>query len=146
MIPSGQAVLGQDRDDYAVEFAFVAADAREKFCERFGWCTPAERRYVSKSVWNAARNARKRIARHLELFNHTQVVPEPVDDFEARMEARDLVRRLEARLGRDNIEMLVRPWDPELDQCSFDAFRHRQRKVRSSARRFLEKSSPEIGG
>lgn len=134
--------LGHDRDDYAAEFAWRGAEAREQFCNRYGFCTPAERRYVAKSLWNAARMARRKQATHASLFVPLEVIPEPVDNFEARMEARDLVRRLEQRLSKQDFEMLSRvsvaggiqaAWSPERDGCCETTFRVRVWKAKRRA-------------
>ena len=133
--------FGRDRDDYAAEFAWCAAEAREQFCNRFGFCTPAERRYVAKSVWNAAKMVRRKQGVHSRLFTPLELIPEPVDNFEARMEARDLVRRLEERLSKHDFEVLARvsvaggiqaAWNP--DECCEKTFRGRVRKAKERAR------------
>ncbi len=135
--------LGYGRDDYAADFAWCGAEAREQFCNRYGFCTPAERRYVAKSIWNAAKMARRKQVRHGRLFVQLETIPEPVDDFEARMEARDLVRRLEERLSHQDFEMLTRvsvfggiaaAWNPEEDECCEKTFRGRVRLAKARAR------------
>ena len=138
MFPAGQVIRGRDRDDHAAEFAVVAANAREVFCERYGWCTPAERRYVRKTVWNAARNARRDAFRHRELFDSDAQLPEETDDFEARMEARDLVRRIEARFGLDSVEELARVYVSDGYAPDDRARARRVQRLRLSVRRFLE--------
>jgi hypothetical protein len=135
--------FGCDRDDYAAEFAWRGAEAREQFCNRYGFCTPAERRYVAKSMWNAARMARRKQVVHGRLFVPLEAIPEPVDDFEARMEARDLVRRLEQRLSHRDFEVLTRvsvaggiraAWNPAQDECCEKTFRGRVSMAKQRAR------------
>jgi hypothetical protein len=151
MLPAGELAAGKDREDHAVEFAFVAAEARERFCERYGWCTPAERRYVRKAVWNAARDARRAAQRHSSVIDDNAEIPENLDDWESRMDARDLIRRMEARLGREDLELLIRAhldgrsgaWDPEADDCARSTFMRRVWAAKRRAIEFLRKVNPE---
>lgn len=139
--------LGYDQDDYASDFTIRAAEAREEFTKRHFFCTPAEKRYAKKAIWNAAKNACRRRAIHQKIFINKDRFPHIPYDFEAHMEARDVIRRLEAKLQEKELQLLLRvaiestlsdAYNPELDQCGIDQFRNRVRAVRQKAKEALQ--------
>lgn len=50
--------MGCTRDDYEQQLSLAAVQARLTFRERYGFCTPQERRFVYRSLWNLARDRR----------------------------------------------------------------------------------------
>lgn len=148
--PRAVDAFGCDRDDYAIQFALKATEAKEHFIERYGFSTPAENRYVKMSVWNQARDVKRKQALHGRSFVDVEE-PEAAYHTEAQLEARDLIRRLEARLAENDWKILVHVgmaggvirhgWDEGRDGCSLDMFRRRVQKARARAKRILRTES-----
>ena len=136
---------GRGVDDYRQELRLKAIDVAVHFQKAEGFCLPAERRYVAKSMWNLARNWRR--SQHSgpvcgALDNHADSELGSYQ-IEPQLEARHLVRVLVEALPPHEVELLGRliqadgvigrAWDPKIDGKR-RLFERRVEKLREKAR------------
>lgn len=139
---------GKDRDDYFQELQLVSWTSQRKFRDRYGYCSPAERRYTHKCLWNYARSYRRDAnsldGRHVDY----EVIAPTLDtgiQLEDQVGARISLSTLESRLPR-------RDWDTLLsvgvcngsvmeaagqEQEQYTRFRKRVYRVRRQAKALL---------
>jgi len=138
--------MGFDREDYRAKLRFVSWEAQIIFRNRHRFCEPQERRYVHHTLWNTARNWKRR-----RYFRTGQVwkIKDDTDStyFEdKRLEARNALRVLESTMGSE-FQVLLRVGEadgsivdahcPEEDG-NFNKFRWRVRRLRLRAKEILE--------
>lgn len=136
--------LGLDRDDYASELRMKSWDFQIAFRKRYGFCAPAERRYVYQALWNASKQwKRKRTFRTKQILKHE---PDDVTYFdEDRFIARQSLERLKNALG-PKFDLLRRVGEAgghiasayKEDDGNFEAFAKRVRRLRKEARVILD--------
>lgn len=138
----------RDRDDYRQELAYVALQARDAYRRSRGYCSPQERLYVLRSLWNHIRSALRARARALGERRTREGIGdwaalELVDQPEARYEAREALRVVGAALEKHELELVdrlaqagghvPRAHQPDRDG-SISTFRRQVRAVRERVR------------
>ena len=136
--------LGHDRDDYASQLRMHSWKVQLKFRERYGFCAPAERRYVHYSLWNESKQWKR-----ARTFRAKQILKHDPDDGtyldEDRFIARQLLERLEQTLG-PKFDILRRVGEAgghiasayKENDGNFEAFAKRVRRLRKEARKVLD--------
>lgn len=146
--------LGQDRGDYESDLRIISWETQLKFRNTHGFCTPAERRYVQKALWNRGR----KFARHRSMIRAKAFLLEEPDvpgstqfeDVCRRLEARSALDRIRRHLVPEDFEVLMRvgvangdvraAWCPEEDG-PYTNFWYRVNRLRSRASGVLETKS-----
>lgn len=143
--------LGFDLEDYMSELRLVSWEAQDQFRRRYGFCEPAERRYVTKALWNYARDrkalqrVRERAQNQLEFTRHLTfeaICPE------SNLDARESIRILQRKLPPSDFLDLVRVFEsghaseaytgPDEEGCSYQNFCRRIAALKKRAREILE--------
>ena len=133
--------------DYVSQLRMESWDAQMEFRNRYGFCLPAERRYVHKTLWNSARTKIRGRKFRGAVCLETMAVDTPpeskLSDVTGKYEAREALEMLESRLGLD-FQLLLRIGYAgelieahEVEDGSMPIFRRRVRNLRARARRVL---------
>jgi len=139
--------LGWDASDYKQELNIAALKSLRAFHAKYGFCSPAETRYASASVWNATRRFGQRNGRaKARAPIHTVCPPEGSYEMEAAYEARETLARIKElvtdREWSDLINVAMEggcvqaAWDPS--ECSEVWFRKRIQRLRAMLRDQIE--------
>lgn len=150
----GVDCTGRSVDDYRQELLIEALKIANKYQQSYGFCSPAERRYVAKSLWNlrhtfARTHARKRTQAETALDRLTVTdVPTSTSamEFGGWLDARESVRLLSKRLTTYETGVVLRlcdadgnvgaAWDGSVDG-SRSKFYDRVAKLRAKAKRII---------
>jgi len=144
--PTVLGLLGEDNIDLESQLRFVSWDTQLKFQDNFGFCTPAERRYVIASLYNYAR-AKYRHKQVWTNYCNSVLVDPPSTIFLnliGQLEARNALQKLQATMpvGYNILKRvgeagdITSAYDSRLDQ-SPRTFRRRVNQLRMKARSIL---------
>jgi len=136
------------REDYVQELRLHAAKVANVFQRKFGFCTPAERRYTKSSLWHRAMNWKRNNRR---TFFSTLVFEKKhggeIDgyDMQEALEIRQGLNRIFAKCSLDDRTLLLRvaevggsaraAWDPDTDG-SYHTFARKVANLRECAKYF----------
>jgi len=140
---------GWSGEDYTQELVLLSEKAAKKFQGAYGFCLPAEKRYVAKSLWRAGSGFRREQYRVSKLrYDYESAVRNlNSEEFseESRYEARAKLRYLKNHLDEDQFKNLV--WLAEsgglrqsynTEDVTRDVHRKRMADLREKAKTLLE--------
>jgi hypothetical protein len=138
--------LGRDRDDYASQLLLDSQRIRQRFRSSYGYCEPAERRYVRRAMVNRVRNWRRDEGRAGWMVERVEELPDLEYDGTGRVEAREVLSLLSRSLSDYEIDILLRlvqndgspvaAFVPERDQCGRRGFCKRVMRIREKLKKF----------
>ena len=133
-------------DDHVQELRLHAIDIADIFQKTVGFCTPAEKRYVRKCLWNKTANWKRsdnrgRIAK--SKFEVCTLLDDEYYEIAPHIEARQTVKRVMRHFSTEEQNILIRvmesgnkmreAWNPEIDG-SFSTFSRRVSRLRARAK------------
>jgi len=120
---------GRSRDDYHQDLRLHAIETAERFQNTKGFCLPAERRYVHKSLWNLARdwqrtnNKARSIRYSVPIDEMREERTEQWYDPHDQLSAIHDINRLKEKLPSNTWELLCRVAECGSARAAFDPAR-----------------------